>query len=373
MPAQILHVTNQGQSVRQCVKEGMKGRPVGLPDNPPPPCPCGGDLREAPMYTSVVYNEVVGLHVHNQQEYKLVVDHEFLDCLGWQWSLHAMVLHIGATREEGHFVVHVVFNDRWSLCNDTTVKAMNPPPDPRKATFLLYKRKQTHLVVPDMSQRASQRTRPPAPGQTRDARSVPTDTSVPAMALAPSASPPTPPSTQGAWRVGYMRNRPMHAQSVPMDASVPAMALAQGAPPPSPTATQSASRVGDMSAHAQSMPNEMRVAASAPLQTSSEFVEAVAQLLQKRKVRVARHLRVRVEAHQMQLRARHAKEWDARHAEHGMSQSSVAQSVEQDRLRSVALAASGKDALCVLMQATPMQLDSGPKTLQMFVAAHWQY
>ena len=158
-----------------------------------------------------------------------------------------------------------------------------------------------------------------------------------------------------------------------MDASVPAMALAQGEPPPSPTATQSASRVGDMSTHAQSMPNEMCVAASAPLQTSSEFVEAVAQLPQKRKVRVARHLRVCVEAHQMQLRARHAKEWDARHAEHGMSQSSVAQSVEQDRLRSVALAASGKDALCVLMQATPMQLDSGPKTLQMFVAAHWQY
>ena len=82
------------------------------------------------------------------------------------------------------------------------------------------------------------------------------------------------------------------------------------------------------------------------------------------------HLRVRVEAHQMQLRARHAKEWDARHAEHGMSQSSVAQSVEKDRLRSVALAASGKEALCVLMQATPMQMDSGPKTLQMFVAAH---
>ena len=104
-------------------------------------------------------------------------------------------------------MVHVVFNDRWWLCNDTTVKAMNPPPDPRKATFLLYKRKQTDLVVPDMSQRASQRTGPPAPGQTRDARSVPTDTSVPAMALAPGESPPTPPSTQGASRVGYIRNR----------------------------------------------------------------------------------------------------------------------------------------------------------------------
>ena len=169
------------------------------------------------MYTSVVYNEVVGLHVLNQQEYKLVVDHEFLDCPGWQWSLHAMVLHIGSTREEGYFVVYVVFNDRWWLCNDTTVKAMTPPPDPRKATLLLYKRKQTDLVVPDMSQRASQRIGPPAPGQTRDAQSVPFDTSVPATALAPVASPPTPPSTQGASRVGYIRNRPMHAQSVPMD------------------------------------------------------------------------------------------------------------------------------------------------------------
>ena len=94
-----------------------------------------------------------------------------------------------------------------------------------------------------------------------------------------------------------------------------------------------------MSMHAQSMPDEMCEAALAPLQTSSKFVEAVAQLLQKRKVRVARHRQVRVEAHQMQLRARHAKEWDEWHAEHGMSQTSVAQSVEQDRWRSVALAA----------------------------------
>ena len=36
MQAQVLHVTNQGQSVRQRVKEAMKGRPVGLPDPPPP-------------------------------------------------------------------------------------------------------------------------------------------------------------------------------------------------------------------------------------------------------------------------------------------------------------------------------------------------
>ena len=120
------------------------------------------------MYTSLVFNKVVGLHVHNQQEYKLVVDHEFLDCLGWQWSLHAMVLHIGSTREEGHFVVYVVFNDRWWLCNGTAVKVMTPPPppDPRKAMFLLYTRKQTASVVPDMSQFASQRTGPPALGQT---------------------------------------------------------------------------------------------------------------------------------------------------------------------------------------------------------------
>ena len=326
------------------------------------------------MYTSLVFNEVVGLDVHNQQEYKLVVDHEFLDCLGWQWSLHAMVLHIESTREEGHLVVYVVFNDKWWLCDDTAVKAMTPPPNPRKATFLLYKRKQMDLVVPDMSQSASHRTGPSALGQTRDAQSIPIDTSLPAMALAPGAPPPPPPSTQGASRVGY-RNRPMHAQSVPMDSSVPAMALARGAPPPSPTATHSASRVGDrtMSMHAQSNRDEMCVAALAPLQTSSEFVEAVAQLLQKRKVRVARHLQVRVEAHQMQLRARHAKDRDERHAQHGISQTSVAQSVEEDMLRSVTFPAYGKDALCVLMQATPMQLDSGPRTLQTFVAAHWQY
>ena len=142
------------------------------------------------MYTSLVFNEVVGLHVHNQQEYKLVVDHEFLDCLGWQWFLHAMVLHIGSTREEGHFVVYVVFNDKWWLCDDTAVKAMTPTPNPRKATFLLYKRKQTDLVVPDMSQSASQRTGPPALGQRGDAQSIPMDTSVPAMALAPGAPPP---------------------------------------------------------------------------------------------------------------------------------------------------------------------------------------
>ena len=56
------------------------------------------------MYTSVVYNEVVGLHVHNQQEYKLVEDHEFLDCLGWQWSFAC------------HGVAHWIDEGGGSLC-----------------------------------------------------------------------------------------------------------------------------------------------------------------------------------------------------------------------------------------------------------------
>ena len=110
-----------------------------------------------------------------------------------------------------------------------------------------------------------------------------------------------------------------------------------------------------MNMHAQCMPGDMCVAAVAPLkrvcsdqqdmifvranQPSSDFVEAVAHLVQKRRVQVARHLQVRVEAHQMQLRAQHAKEWDEPHVEHGMSQALVAQSVEQERLRSIALAA----------------------------------
>ena len=43
------------------------------------------------------------------------------------------------------------FDDKWWLCDDTTVKGMSPPPSPRKATFLLYKRKRTDLLVPYMS------------------------------------------------------------------------------------------------------------------------------------------------------------------------------------------------------------------------------
>ena len=150
------------------------------------------------MYVSFVLNEVVGLHVHNQQEYKLVVDHEFLDILGWQWSLHAMVVHIGATKNEGHSVVYVAFNDKWWPCDDTTVKGMSATPNQRKATFLLYKRKRTDLMVPHMSQFASQRTGAWALGKTRDALSIPADTSVPAMALALGLPPPPPPATHGA-------------------------------------------------------------------------------------------------------------------------------------------------------------------------------
>ena len=125
-----------------------------LAQYPPPPCARGGDLREAPIYASLMFNEVVGLHVHHQQEYKLVVDHEFLDIFGCQWSLLAMVVHIGATKNEYDFVVYVVFNTWW-LSDDTTVKDMSPPPSPRQATFRLYKRKPTELMVLDMSQSAS--------------------------------------------------------------------------------------------------------------------------------------------------------------------------------------------------------------------------
>ena len=41
MTAQVLQVTNQGQSVPKCVKEGMRGRPIGLVNNPLPLVPVG--------------------------------------------------------------------------------------------------------------------------------------------------------------------------------------------------------------------------------------------------------------------------------------------------------------------------------------------
>ena len=36
MAAEVLHLTNEGQSVPKHVKEGMKGRLFGLACNPPP-------------------------------------------------------------------------------------------------------------------------------------------------------------------------------------------------------------------------------------------------------------------------------------------------------------------------------------------------
>ena len=113
MASLVLHVTNQGQTVQRCVKEGMKGRSFGLAFNHHPPCDCGACVGDAPLQTSFVFYEAVGLHVHNQQFYKLGV--EFLDIQIWHWSLHAMVLRIAATKNQGHFVVYVLFEDKLWL------------------------------------------------------------------------------------------------------------------------------------------------------------------------------------------------------------------------------------------------------------------
>ena len=87
-------------------------------------------------------NEVLRLHVQNQQEYKLVVDHAFVDVLELQWSLHAMVLHTLATKKERHCAVHVVFADKSWLYDDARVKGEHPPPKSAKATILLYNTKE---------------------------------------------------------------------------------------------------------------------------------------------------------------------------------------------------------------------------------------
>ena len=158
------------------------------------------------------------------------MDHEFLDCLGWKWSLHAMVLHIGSTREEGHFVVYVVSNDRWWLCNDTTVKVMTPPLTREKRRFC-YTNANKPIWLYQTCRSLPPNGQDPQP-LVRHGMPI-------AHLLTPRCKPwrwhqvrpPSPPSTQGASRVGYRQNRPMHAQSVPMDASVPATALARGAPP----------------------------------------------------------------------------------------------------------------------------------------------
>ena len=67
------------------------------------------------------------------------LDHEFVDIVGWQWSLLAKVLHIGATKNKGRFVVYVGFEDTWWLCDDGGVTGDCPPESPRKITVLLYK------------------------------------------------------------------------------------------------------------------------------------------------------------------------------------------------------------------------------------------
>ena len=106
------------------------------------------------------------------------------------------------------------------------------------------------------------------------------------------------------------------------------------------------------------------------VQPSTEFIDAVAKLVQKQRVRVKQHLQVRVQAHEVHLRARHEKEWDERHASQGMSHRSVAESIEQDRARSASLAATGSNAFSVMFGASPKQQTAGPKTLQAFVDEH---
>ena len=176
-----------------------------------------------------------------------------------------MVLHIGATKKEGQFVVCVVFEDKWWLCDDTTVKGASPPRTPRKATFPWCKRKPTNLMVLDMSHSASQRTRALALRNKGDAQSMPTDTSSHGAATGCFAPPP-PHATQGPSGVED-RNMNMHARSMPSNRCVAALA-------PLP--------------HACS--NQQDITFVGVKQPSSEFVEAVAQLLQKRKVQVERHL-----------------------------------------------------------------------------------
>ena len=124
MAAQVLHVTDQGQSVRVRMREGMRSRSLGRPSNG---CGCGRDLQEAIVLVSLLFNKWGPLHIHNQQLHSLTVDHDFVDVNGYHWSLRATVLHIGATREEGHFVVHILVRDEWWLCDDASVTTGRPP------------------------------------------------------------------------------------------------------------------------------------------------------------------------------------------------------------------------------------------------------
>ena len=355
MAAQVLHVTNQGQSVRMRIREGMRGRSLGRPSNALP-CGYGEDLQEAPVLSSLVFNKLAPLHVHNQQLHGLTVDHGFVDVNAYHWSLWTMVLHIGATREQGHFVVHILVRDEWWLCDDASVTRGRPPADLRKVTFLLYERTPTKMV--GLSQGGSQRGAcnrgaRGAPSQSatttvyRHVPSMPSSTPLHAMALARGDS-------EYTNHVGEAQPSPSHstaptvnrhAPSLPSNTQLAAMALPTGHP-------ECTTHVGDA-------------------QPSGEFVEVVAKLLQRQRVRVKQHLQVRVQAHRVLLRARHEKEWDERHAGQGMSHRSVAESIEQDRARYAALAATGSNAFCVMIGAAPRQRTVGPKTLQAFLDGHW--
>ena len=176
---------------------------------------------------------------------------------------------------------------------------------------------------------------------------------------------------------------------MPSNTLLPAMALATGdpqytthigeaQPSPSPSTAPTVDR------HAPSLPGETQLAAMAlttgdpeytthvgDAQPSTKFIEALAKLVQKQRVRVKQHFQVRVQARQVHLQARHEKEWDERHAGQGMSHRSVAESIEQDRNRSAALVAARSNAFCVMIGAAPKQRTVGPKTLQAFVDGHW--
>ena len=85
-----------------------------------------------------MFNKLAPLHVHNQQLQNLTVDHEFVDVNRYHWSLRAIVLPIGATREKGHLVAHILVGDEWWLCDEASVTRGRPPAYSQQVTFLLY-------------------------------------------------------------------------------------------------------------------------------------------------------------------------------------------------------------------------------------------
>ena len=141
-----------GAKRAEASKKGNKG-PFARPPVKRPPCDCGEDLQEAPTQVSPVFNKLAPLHVYNQQLHSLTVAHEFVDVNAYRAM--AMVLHIGATREQGHFVVHILVRDEWWLCDDASATRGRPRAASRKVTFLLYERTPIEMVGP--SQGGSQR------------------------------------------------------------------------------------------------------------------------------------------------------------------------------------------------------------------------